>query len=60
METNIKEYCEEYPVKIERYIDNDRLVVKAYNEGKQNFTCVDLIDLLEYVKNKMPDVWNSI
>jgi hypothetical protein len=35
-------------------------VITAYNEGHQNCTIVDLIDLLQYVKNEMPDVWNII
>ena len=37
-----------------------RWIVKALNEGGYNYTEVDLIDLLKFVKIKMPDLWNSI
>lgn len=67
----IREYGEEYPVKI-RYLTkqdyivkenpelNSRLVVVALNEGGCNSTMVDLVDLLTFVRTEIPDLWDSI
>ena len=38
----------------------ERLVILAKNEGGCNCTEVDLIELLTWVKNNIPDVWNKI
>ena len=34
-----------------------RWVVVAYNEGGYNGTAVDLVELLTYVKENMPEIW---
>ena len=35
-------------------------VITALNEAGHNCTQVDLLDLLSFVKNNMPDVWKDI
>lgn len=59
MDTNIKEYVEEMTVEIEKriYRVNKRWVVVAYNEGGYNQTAVDLVELLAYVKENIPEIW---
>ncbi len=57
-ETEIREYAEQMSVSVEDC--EGRIVVKALNEGGYNCTQVDLLDLLSFVKNNMPDVWKDI
>jgi hypothetical protein len=46
---DIREYCEDVQsAEIVRH-ENGRMVIKAYNEGGHNCTCVDLIDVLAWV-----------
>lgn len=35
-------------------------VITALNEAGHNSTRVDLLDVLSFVKNNMPDVWKDI
>ena len=72
--TNIREYTEHNRVALERNrydpevdrcdtpesMGHDRWVVLALNEGGYNSTRVDLLDLLAFVKQEMPEVWDSI
>ena len=61
--TEIRDYSEELPVKIEKTVlpkGNARWVIHAKNEGGYNGTQVDLLDVLEFVKKNMPDIWNTI
>ena len=58
VDNNIREYAEEYPVQIEFDKKRQRYVIIALNEGGYNSTSVDLVDLLEYVKEKMPGLKN--
>ena len=64
--TNIREYADEYPVKItSREVEGkERLVIDALNEGGYNGTEVDLLDVLKWVKENMPELleegWTSI
>ena len=51
-ETNIREYAEEEEVIVTEH--GDRLVVKSYNEGGYHCTEVDLLDVIEWVKENMP------
>ena len=37
-----------------------RYVIIAYNEGGYNCTQVDLLELLRFVKRKMPEIWEKI
>lgn len=37
-----------------------RLVVAALNEGGYNRTEVDLIDLLQFIKQNMPEIWQAV
>jgi len=74
-EGRIREYAEEMDVTIIRLDKNsenyasgiyksgyreERLVIKALNEGGYNSTEVDLVDLLKFVKNELPDLWRSV
>lgn len=62
MKTNISEYCEEMEVEIlELDQKNDReWIIKAYNEAGCNWTEVDLVDVLRFVKKEMPELWETI
>jgi hypothetical protein len=42
-------YCEGYGVELARNQGTGRLVIRAYNEGRNNLTDVDLSDLLEWL-----------
>ena len=56
VDTNIREYTEYLPVHIDESTDKGRLVVVAYNESGYNFTRVDVVDLIEWVKQNRPDL----
>ena len=56
IETGIREYAEGMTVKIRE--ENERLVVRAYNEGGYNLTDVDLLDILDWVKENKPELLN--
>jgi hypothetical protein len=55
----IREYAESEPVE---FYENDkgRLVVGATNEGGYNGTEVDLLELLHFVHNNMPEIWQQV
>lgn len=44
----VREYCEEFGVELNDV--NGRPVIMAYNEGGYNSTQVDLLDLIEWLK----------
>jgi hypothetical protein len=46
----VREYGEDYPVELWRNDKTGRLVIRAFNEGNNNFTEVDLWDLIEWVQ----------
>jgi len=46
--TGVREYVEGDPVELVRNQENGRLVVRAYNEGGNNFTEIDFWDLLAF------------
>jgi hypothetical protein len=52
--TDVREHGEEYAVELAE--KNSRLVVKAYNEGGYNFTTVDLLDLIAWLKANRPNL----
>lgn len=54
MKTKIKEYVEGFPVEILEL--NDRLIIQALNEGGNNGTKVDLIDIVNWVVCNRPDL----
>ena len=54
MKTKIKEYVEGLPVEILEL--NDRLIIQALNEGGNNGTRVNLIDVLNWVACNRPDL----
>lgn len=64
MKTEIREYAEEEPVKIYKRvavqgIDRKgvgRWVIGARNEGGYNGTEVDLLDVLDWVKQNKPEL----
>lgn len=59
----VHEYSEGYGVEISNSQGEEghgRLVVRAYNEGKYNFTQVDLVELLTWVKKNLPAIWEEI
>ena len=58
METNIEEYSEEMPVKIEIY--KSEWVIKAYNEAGFNCTMVNLLQVLKFTKENIPELFNQI
>lgn len=54
MKTDIQEYVEGFPVEILKL--EDRFVIQALNEGGNNETIVDLLDVLEWVINNCPEL----
>lgn len=56
IETNIREYCEELPVKIKQDEETGRWVIFALNEAGHNSTSVDLLDLLRWIKKNKPEL----
>lgn len=73
--TTVREYSEEMAVEIKRLktgdeykpseqhkegYDNQRYVVKAYNEAGYNCTEVDILDLITYIKSNIPELFNEI
>lgn len=54
MKTKIKEYVEGLPVEILEL--NDRLIIQALNEGGNNGTRVDLIDVVNWVVCNRPEL----
>jgi TATA-binding protein-associated factor Taf7 len=52
--TDIREYGDGLIVKIG--LDNDRPVIVAYNEAGYNSTYVDLIDVLDWVREHRPEL----
>lgn len=55
----INEYGGGCPVEITTG-NNGCLVIRATNQGGDDFTEVDLRDVLVHVKEEMPDLWNEI
>lgn len=47
----VREYVEGSTVKLVRRQPDRRLVVRAYNEGGNNYTDVDLFDLEDWLRN---------
>ncbi|MBU0959558.1 MAG: hypothetical protein KKB31_06435 [Nanoarchaeota archaeon] len=71
MKTNIHEYCEEMEVeilKLKKIVEPEiyracveqRWVIKAFSEGGYSSTEIDLVELLKFVKEKMPELWETI
>lgn len=54
MKTTIKEYVEGFPVEILEF--NGRPIIQASNEGGNNGTRVDLIDVINWVVCNRPDL----
>ncbi len=48
--TGVREYTESYPVEIRRNTETGRLMLTAWNEGHNNMTQVDLLDLVEWLR----------
>jgi hypothetical protein len=61
IKTNIREYTEAYEVEIVDFLggnasSSDRLIIRAYNEGHNNVTEVDLLDVIKWVKDNKPEL----
>lgn len=52
----VREYAEEYTVELWSDDDNGRLVVRAQNQGGHDCTHVDLVDLIKWVSENMPEL----
>lgn len=52
----VREYAEEYDVKVETDPETRRWVVTAMNEGGYNSTSVDIIDLINWLKANKPEL----
>ncbi len=47
----VREYGEGEPVELVRSTRNGRLVIRAYNEGRNATTQIDFLDLVEWLRN---------
>lgn len=64
MKTEIREYSEGYPVEIEQITKHPtielkgvgRWIIDAQNEGGHNGTEVDLLDVIDWVKQNKPEL----
>jgi len=54
----VREYAERLPVAI-TLCTNGRLAITAINQGGYDSTAVDLLDLLGWIKNNRPDLWDA-
>lgn len=45
----VREYVDREPVQLVRRPSNSRVVVRAFNEGGNSYTDVDLMDLMEWL-----------
>lgn len=52
----VREYAEEMAVHLVKAADEDRWVIKAWNEAGYNSTEVDLFDLLYWLRKHRPDL----
>lgn len=50
IETSIREYIEEYPIKI-FLNEKGRYVIESTNEGGYNSVNIDLLDVVNFYKN---------
>lgn len=57
-QTNIREYAEEMGVEVKEWT-NGRVVVQAFNEAGYNFTLVDLLDVIAWVRLNKPELLTS-
>lgn len=58
MMPKIREYIESYPVRIIEV--EDRLAIEAWNEGGNSNTQVDLLDVLEWVRENHPELLRGV
>ena len=47
----VREYIDGDPVEFVRRQQNGRLVIRAYNEGGNNHTDIDFMDLVEWLRH---------
>ena len=50
----VREYCNDLDVELDN--EKERLVVCAYAEGGFASTCVDLLDIIEWLRKNMPEL----
>lgn len=60
MKTNIREYNEEMNVELDLHEKNARHILRAYNEAGFNSVQLDLMDILIFVKKKLPHLWGTV
>jgi hypothetical protein len=58
MKTNIREYLEEMDVEVVQ--EGGRWVIVAFNECGYNSVYVDLLDVLQFVRDNMPDLLEMV
>jgi hypothetical protein len=57
MKTNIREYAEGFDVEfLEKIGSNNIFCIVAKNEGGYNSTFVDLVDVINFVKENLPEL----
>lgn len=55
--TGVTEYSENMDIEIDRN-DNNKLVIRAYNQGGHDCTEIDLLELVFFLKKNMPSILN--
>jgi len=53
----VREYWEQYPVKLDVDEESGREIILSKNEGGYNSTAVDLLDLVEWLRAHRPDLF---
>ena len=54
MNTSIREYAEKMPVEI--IYEQNRMAIKAYNEAGCNCIIIDLLDVIRWIRENMPEL----
>jgi hypothetical protein len=52
----VRDYGEGFDVELWKRDEDGRLVVISYNEGGCNFTTIDLLDIIEWVRENKPEL----
>lgn len=55
----VRVYGEKFKPALGEWVEDRRLIVIAFNEGGDNQTWVDLVDIIDWVKKNRPELLNQ-